>query len=405
MKTLSHSVRLLLLWVFLSAVLATLTHHTAQRQVASEVAQRLHKHLLLSLDESLFSKAENSVKDTRTLRNVADKINLVLGGFVHSKWFAPLQQCTVEIQALDGIAIGATPASPQLILELPGDQLDRDVVVDVNCKISWLGSLLPPILLGLLFLTIHRLVPPPLSAEHRRWINYLLTHGYSGQAAYELVQHHSPQDIRLSAEQRDVLEQIHDPTSQNFAHALAVASDPRIASLDAESREWLLLGLSSADHLDLEGALALACCSNKVEIDLTRGRLLIHGREIATAKTPLFYYAWYALQRSSGSGWFTNPASNRPDTQSGEQLAQLMWRHGGHAKAISDLEQVGLKAKTLDQNRSKMKDELVAALGSHLAERYLFDSQRHTDGVRMAYRLRPSTDQISIILSPNEAAD
>ena len=74
-----------------------------------------------------------------------------------------------------------------------------------------------------------------------------------------------------------------------------------------------------------------------------------------------------------------------------------MSRHDGHARAINDLQQAGLKARTLDQNRSKIKEDLVEALGESLASRYLFEASKHPDGVRMRYRLALSAANIRVI--------
>ena len=63
------------------------------------------------------------------------------------------------------------------------------------------------------------------------------------------------------------------------------------------------------------------------------------------------------MHRLRGDGSITNPASNRPDPVLGRDLVELMSRYEGHARAINDLERTGLKARTLDQNRSKIKDD------------------------------------------------
>ena len=123
----------------------------------------------------------------------------------------------------------------------------------------------------------------------------------------------------------------------------------------------------------------------------------MRGLPVPLTGTPLFYYAWYARQRQAGEGWVTNPASNRPDLAVGAQIAALMSAHGGHGRAINDLQQAGLKARTLDQNRNKIKDELVAVLGEALATKYLFEVDRHEDGIHQRYRLRLDSDRIEVL--------
>ena len=74
-----------------------------------------------------------------------------------------------------------------------------------------------------------------------------------------------------------------------------------------------------------------------------------------------------------------------------------MSRYDGHARAINDLERTGLKARTLDQNRSKIKDEIVAILGEELADAYLFETSKHPDGMHTRYRLRVAAHAIRIV--------
>jgi hypothetical protein len=130
--------------------------------------------------------------------------------------------------------------------------------------------------------------------------------------------------------------------------------------------------------------------------------LQLHGLDVPVSGTPLFYYAWYAMarQQEEGKGWITNPATNRPDPAAGRELIKLMSHYDGHARAINDLERAGLKARTLDQNRSKIKDEIVAVLGEELADAYLFEASKHPNGIQMRYRLRVAAHAIKIVNSP-----
>ena len=147
----------------------------------------------------------------------------------------------------------------------------------------------------------------------------------------------------------------------------------------------------------LGGALALAAAPDSMVIDLNRMTLTVRGRDVVISRTPLFYLTWYAMNRLEGEGWITNPASNRPDAEAAGALIGLMSRYDGHARAINDLQQAGLKARTLDQNRSKIKEDLVAVLGESLAGRYLFETSKHPDGVRMRYRLRLEASRIRLL--------
>lgn len=392
-----HRLLLALLWLVLSAVLSLVLSELARRQVGEAVQEHLRYHLLLSLDESLFSNAENRINDQGAIHYVGEQINVALQNIIVSRWYAPLSECRVQIRALDNVQVGKGLTDQQLIFSLPRNQIDREVVAGVACDNNWRLALLAAGLLAGVFALIQHLIPPPLTAAHRRWINYLVGHGYSNQDTFDIIQAFDPSSLTLSATQVELLEQLHDSEAQNFGRVLRLVTDSRVGHLDKSQVEWLLLGLKSHGLDGMENAMALATSEDVLEINLEEGQIRVHGLSVALGKTPLFYYAWYCRQRLAGDGWLSNPASNRPDKEAGQRLAEFMWQYGGHGKAISDLEQFGLKAKTLDQNRSKIKDEMAAALGEQLAARYLFDAEKHPDGVRMRYRIRVSTDQIRFL--------
>lgn len=396
MKLTRHGLVLVLLWLLLSGLLVLLLSEASERQVNESIEDKLHNHLLLSLDESLFSNAENRVNDQDSIVYVGTRINQALQTLVRVNWYAPSNSCEVELQSLDGIQV-ASKLSRGIVFSLPRNQIDREVIVGISCSRNWWPLVLCATVLGCFFLGIHRLFPPPLAAAHRRWINYLLAQGYSGQRAFELVNSYDVKSLIFNACQMRVVEQFHDSERQNFEQLIEVVMDPRVVCLDESEMKWLSLCFASEGLENLARALEIAKAPDLVEIDLSKSLLRVHGLPIPSSKTPLLYYAWYAKQRQLGEGWLINPASNRPDMQEGARLAEFMWQYGGHAKAISDLEQFGLKAKTLDQNRSKIKDEMIAVLGEELASLYLFYPEKHTDGSRMRYRLRVDSAQVRFI--------
>ncbi len=288
------------------------------------------------------------------------------------------------------------PCRKDISFSLPRNEIEREIVVGLSCSPSWQGAGAISAFLGFLFLVISLIFPPPLSKAHRQWINYLLERGYSGMEAFDIVHRYAASSLVMNAAQLECLEHMHDSEQRNFGSVLKVVTDDRVAALGEVEVDWFLLGLRG-DPDRVSGALELASATDSVEIDLHEMRLSIRGLNIPISGTPLFYYAWYAMHRLGGDGWITNPASNRPDTVLARELVELMSRYDGHAKAINDLERTGLKARTLDQNRSKIKDEIVAALGEKLARAYLFEASKHPDGIRMRYRLHVDSRHIRII--------
>lgn len=124
-------------------------------------------------------------------------------------------------------------------------------------------------------------------------------------------------------------------------------------------------------------------------INLLDRTITIGQHKLTMSKTPFFYYYWYIKRSIDNLPPYINPPSTKPDIGNGRELAQLMRCFGGHARAINELEQHGLKAKTLDQNRNKIKDEMLAHFGE-LAEPYLFLKSRDPKTGRYQHQLAKS---------------
>ena len=107
-----------------------------------------------------------------------------------------------------------------------------------------------------------------------------------------------------------------------------------------------------------------------------------------------FIIFWYAKRKFEGEPAYLNPPQGKPDHKNG-QVAKLMQQYGGHQKAIRDLDG-GLKSKTLDQNRNKIKTELQRVLDD-LACDYLFDSERDERTARYRYSLKLSASQLKFV--------
>jgi hypothetical protein len=392
----NHPQRLTFLWLLMSVLLSLALFGASQFLLEGAVKETLRQHLLLTLNESHFGNEQGRLNEREALESIGQQINDALQELVVSRWYSAEKSCAVRLQRVDDVVLDDRLMGREIFFGLPRNQIEREIVVGVSCSPNWLALFGASVLLGLLFITISILVPPPLSRVHRQWINYLLERGYSGEGAFEIIRQYDTSRLSLSAAQQSCLEQLHDSEQRNFSRALDVVSDPRVAALSETELDWLLLGLHH-DPDNLTAALELATAGDSVMVDLNEMTLAVRGLNIPMSRTPLFYFAWYAMHRVAGDGWITNPASNRPDPVVAKELVDLMSRFDGHARAINDLEQAGLKARTLDQNRSKIKDDMVAVLGEKLASAYLFDASKHPDGVRMRYRLLLDSEHIRII--------
>lgn len=398
-----QSLTLVLLWLVLSALLFVFTVSAGRQAIQDNMVQSVRQHLLLTLNEAYFGSADNEVNDAHGLQNIGEQINVALQEVVTMRWYGSQHSCAVALTQIDGVSIGEEAiekAAPQsspgnMMMTLPRNQLDRDIGLSVDCSPNWLAPSAASFFLGLLFFLIQRFVPAPMSGQHREWIAYLAERGYADDETFALVGPLTSIQLALNAAQRACFEQLHRPAQRNFAEVVHSVSGRGVAALDEAGVDWFVLGMSH--YADAEKALALATCADSIEIDLPAMSLRLRGLSVPMSGTPLFYYAWYALQRSAGDGWVTNPASNRPDLEVGGKIAQLMSLHKGHGRAINDLEQGGLKARTLDQNRSKMKEDIVSVLGEKLAKIYLFETSKHIDGIHMRYRLGLDSSAIDVL--------
>lgn len=144
-------------------------------------------------------------------------------------------------------------------------------------------------------------------------------------------------------------------------------------------------------------ALRAALAADQMTFDPQRFQVTIHGIDITLPGTPFLYYLWYAERRMAKGdheGWYFNPPANRADHRAAGELQTLMQQHGGHSKAINDLARQGLRARVLDQNRNRIKEELSAVLGERLAAPWLFEARRDPASQRHAYRLAAPPERI-----------
>lgn len=160
-------------------------------------------------------------------------------------------------------------------------------------------------------------------------------------------------------------------------------------NIKALSHEKFITALTQP-AINFEQAYQLAKEPSTLSFNMKRFTINANGVEIKLAKTPFFYYVWYAYLRVNEpqSGWLINPSITHPDLQSAKSILTLMKDNHGHNKSINELENHGLRAKTLDQNRNKIKESFIAPLGETLSEPYLFEFLRDTRTGRFKYRLK-----------------
>ncbi|WP_299595371.1 hypothetical protein [uncultured Microbulbifer sp.] len=328
-------------WVLLTIVFCIAAAWQAERTLAQDLSRQLNQ----KLPEKLTLALQMRLSGDDLASWVASRLEQDLASLPVSGSLPLLKRCSVGVVRLvDDPALPAAGAENILVRWQIGSEQRRSAF-SLNCEVSW-----PPLvgtcaLLALLIAGLMALMPAPLTSVQRARIAGLVQKGLP------------------------------------FSRARQAATN-----LDGEQLQWFEQALPLC-HGDTDSALACAEMNDQLVFDCQRLEIRARGIPIKLPKTPFFYYLWYAQRRQQGEGWVLNPPVNRPDREGAVSLIALMAENGGHARSINDLRENGLRAKTLDQNRNKIRDELVSALGENLAAPYLFESERDLKSGRYRYRL------------------
>lgn len=316
----------------------------------------------------------------------------------------PIQPASLLIShcsaALSQIGEGAAPKDSQAMQWLSGTH-QRFASVELQCTVNSAGIAVIATLVMLLLVGLLWFVPAPVSMQREKFIAKAVQSGADIAEALAL----SVPLQGVVAEQRLLF--LNQLLEQHFSFADAMA----LALCSSEhwdphcDLQWLKLGWRTYPT-DCAKAFQIAKAPAVLEFQLSDSCIVVHGIQIELPRTPLLYYYWYASQRlKTAEGWVLNPASNKPDQLLAQDIIVLMEQWQGHKKAIQDLQEQGLKAKTLDQNRSKIRDELVSVLGPELAHPYLFDSQKSVRTGRFSYRLMTAPELVVLEQSNPSGSD
>ncbi|MDR9828906.1 hypothetical protein RCJ22_25290 [Vibrio sp. FNV 38] len=173
--------------------------------------------------------------------------------------------------------------------------------------------------------------------------------------------------------------------------AARLVNNNKIQALGDESLAWFVWAYNKTGCE--ARAFNVATAGDELLFDLPNFVVLIRGLPVTLPKTPFFYFYWYAKRKVEGQAPYTNPAVNKPDRVAGSELASIMATSNGTDRIIEDLCDIGMRSKSLDLNRNKVKERLVSELGD-LAHIYLFESQRNPRVARYQYQLAIAHDKI-----------
>lgn len=385
--TAAEAFRAAAIWALLSGLLLWFSWHTATTSARSGFSSLLDQQLL----PAIIADGGYRIAQYDQDESLLTRINHDLQHLSVSGSLPVISSCSLHLSNLHGQE--QQPAfTPDQRISLTRNTSEgaQDFLFYLRCDPDyplWIGSQLTLAALATLLLS---LLPAPLSSLQRHWYRLLQSRGMTAAQARPLA----GRIAALPAPARHTLALILQQRPQadsaeavRLSAALSRQPDPA----------WLQQALARND-CSLATALDIACAADSLSFIPGQQTVVIHGLPLQLPQTPYLYYLWYALRRSRGEndGWFINPPTNRPDRDTGAEISQLMAALGGHGKAINDLNSAGLKAKTLDQNRSKLKDELTSALGDELARHYLFETERDMTSGRTRYRLATPAAQINI---------
>ncbi|WP_323815140.1 hypothetical protein [Cellvibrio sp. NN19] len=327
---------------------------------------RFTEQLRAYIQENVIEQADKaelySFNDATTQSYLVQEITRNLASLCAPGFFQVLNDCSAQVMSFKDLRYSDGAGSRfTLDFHQPPESKPPLLQVAVFYRINWFYLLGTQALLTLLVGLALALLPKPITPAQAMCIQTLRGYGADEKQAVQL------------------------------------AADPRIQTMSDAQLPWLLKGLELHPQA-LDKALLIAESPALLEFMPSTKSIRLHGLELTLADTPFFYFYWYALLRlSSDEGWYTNPAQTRPDLNNSHSLHALFEKYGGHAKAASELQEKGLRAKTLDQNRSKIKDELVRHIGEELAQPYLFDVQRDLRTARFNYRISLAPEFIKIV--------
>lgn len=319
----------------------------------------LQKDLAAQLPERLSEALRYSFADNEVFAHVDQQIRADLTDIRFDGLLPVLRTCNAELLRVSQHAPGSSDAeyhSPALLVDWSrGSEVDQAEFL-LDCELDFPVLIAANVTMAFLLMSCWWLLPVPPGAGERKLHDTLIQNGIP--AVYV----------------RQVLQKVDQADHESLA-----------------GNPWFMLAMQQYAHNgdSLDKVLSIVATGPSLHFHHSSHHVVIHGISIALPKTPYFYYAWYAMQRRQNirDGWILNPASDRPDHAQAVSLIRLMENFGGHQKAINDLKENGLRSKILDQNRNKIKDELVATLGEELASGFLFEAERDVRSSRYRYRL------------------
>lgn len=385
MKPLLKTSTLFLLSVALITVLlVAYSRFSAQQNVKESLAEQLPQAIELALS--------NAHNQQNLFRLSAERIQQTLGGFdFDNATLLPIvQSATIEqLTFYDAKHASLTTLGAPRQLTWRQGNMNLIASYQLGFVYNLANLLIQSVVIALIGWGTLKLLPDTRKHTKNEWLTKLKTYQFDQQEAESIA--NITEDTPFY---NHLLQRLRQETSLDITQFTQLIQAEKVRALEGETLSWFITAIKQG--ISIEHSLEIAAQDDSLSFNLASQELLIHGLIIPFPKTPLFYYFWYAKRKVDSLGPFLNPAQRRPDPVAGAELVAIMDAHNGHLKAIHDLEDAGLKGKTLDQNRNKIKDELTQLLGDELAGPYLFNSERDPKTARYLYELALPADLIRV---------
>ncbi|WP_062269992.1 hypothetical protein [Endozoicomonas arenosclerae] len=387
----SKLTRFSLAWLFLSLILLAIGLVSAFSSITSQVESLLVETLPAKVSQSLKNRISGDALDTALIRTIDNDLSTLVIGTDSSRSLSltSFQSCIAYVQQYKGYVTGNSEMGLHRLIDIFIPDEAEAITVSLSCQLSPV-YMLSQVTLAFIFVCLITALPLPSRNSRFIWFEKLQESGTESEQAWQA----SGRIDRLNDSQRFIFDKLQTNTTLPLPEILELTFDDRMTELKPEQLPWFELGLKHSSN-DIEKAFSIACSEAHMFFDVSTHSVIIHGVQIKLPSTPFFYYYWYASLLNHHTGWYINPAINRPDLEQGQRLAEIISAGSGHGKAINDLKNKGLRAKTLDQNRNKIKEEITRVLGSELAELYLFVCERDPKTMRFKYRLQINPDKIT----------
>lgn len=397
-------------WPLLAALLALLLVALGPPLAEWRFGVALGQQLEARLPERLSYTPQQWDENDPGRRILTDHMNRDLATLAADTSPGSLARCGGRLLRLQGEQL-ATPEPGERLIPLSWRRGAARVTLELGlaCRYNWAYIAATQVPLALLLTGLLASLPPPLSDRRRHYLRWLQDQGWGRRQALRLTRGVDAATAPAIA----VLDHLLAPGAGEEggeegglppAEAFAWIDDEAVAGLAGDQLAWFERALELCPG-EVRRALDIARAAPELVLYPGEARVSVHGVSMDLPATPFFYYCWYARRRQrdpdpGDGGWFTNPPANRADHEQAGELVALMLAHQGHGRAITDLREKGLRAKTLDQNRSKVKEQLSALLGPELAAPYLFEMERDPRTARFRCRLATPPGQIRILERP-----